>query len=453
MSLINFVSEHVYIPPEVHEGLQHLIDLIDSEKGCRKRKPIRVRRTTGKHGCPKLCVSREHLQELIALDMTIPCISKILGLSVKTVKRRMEEWGLRIKESYSSLTDDELDKLVSEIKQESKNMGIRAVRAHLRAQGHKLQQTRVLGSMRRVDRDGMVARNVSVRESRIISAPLLLLEIDTNRKLMRYGVVLFTGMDAFSRKILYLRAVNNNKPSTALKVFLDAADKHGFPSRVKGPQAAENLDIARCMFTARGCKRRSFISEKSANNPKTEQLWCEVSSKVLDDYSRVLNSLEGDGLLDPRSSTHLFCAQYVFLPRVQAELDTLTEEWNNHPHQTEHSCTPNQLWEAGKPPRPDTPPCSTEGRPWSDMITLARSCSEGEVPDVPSPLDNEEMETLASIFSPVAPSLCYGADVYCAVVQYVEGVVSSNQESNDGCDKIPLQTCDSLSSSITVGVD
>lgn len=57
------------------------------------------------------------------MDLTVPCISKLLGVSVKTVHLRMQEWGLSIKGRYSSVTDNELDSLVSEIKRDSRNLG------------------------------------------------------------------------------------------------------------------------------------------------------------------------------------------------------------------------------------------------------------------------------------------------------------------------------------------
>lgn len=44
-----------------------------------------------------------------------------------------------------------------------------------------------------------------------------------------------------------------------------------------------------------------------------------------------------EGALDPANS-HLICAQYVFLPGIQADLDTFTDSWNNHALWTEHNC-------------------------------------------------------------------------------------------------------------------
>lgn len=83
-----------------------------------------VDRTVGERGRPKLVVSKDHIQDLIEMDLSVPCMSKLLGLSVSTLKRRMRQWGLSIRESYSKMTDDELDNLVSAIKQDSPNLGL-----------------------------------------------------------------------------------------------------------------------------------------------------------------------------------------------------------------------------------------------------------------------------------------------------------------------------------------
>ncbi|KAK5935025.1 hypothetical protein CgunFtcFv8_020423 [Champsocephalus gunnari] len=72
--------------------------------------------------------------------------------------------------------------------------------------------------------------------------PLHLVHIDTNHKLIRYGLVIFGGIDGFSRKIMYLGA--NNKASTSLDFFLEGVQKYGFPLRVRADQGVENVGIA-----------------------------------------------------------------------------------------------------------------------------------------------------------------------------------------------------------------
>lgn len=87
-------------------------------------------------------------------------------------------------------------------------------------------------------------------------------------------------------------------------------------------------------------------------------MWRDVWNAVSSIYYNMFHSLEEDGMLNPANSTHLFCAQYVFLPRIQTALDAFTDGWNSHAISTENNRTPNQLWEIGKIQSP-VPPAET----------------------------------------------------------------------------------------------
>lgn len=76
-------------------------------------------------------------------------------------------------------------------------------------------------------------------------------------------------------------------------------------------------------------------------------LWCDVWNAVSSIYYDVLLNIEEDSLLEPANGTHLFCAQHVFVPHIQEDLDTFTDGWNNHSLGMEHYLTSNQLWEMG----------------------------------------------------------------------------------------------------------
>ncbi|KAJ8388901.1 hypothetical protein AAFF_G00126570 [Aldrovandia affinis] len=293
MALLNSLADHMTFPQEVLEGLSYLISLTWEEMD-RRRTTVVVEEVVGGMGRPKLSVSKDHLQELIEMDLSVPCISKMLGVSVHTINRRIQVWGFNVRNTYSQLNDDELDNLVCTIKATSPNLGYRMVRGHLRALGHRVQWARVWESMHRVDAKGIHERLANlgcvVRRVYSVPHPFSLVHVDTNHKLIRYGIVIFGGIDGFSRKIMYLHASNNNKAATALEYFLESTRKHGFPSRVRGDQGVENVDIARCMFQVRGCGTGSFISGKSVHNQRIERLWRDVWNVVSNIYYDVLQS-------------------------------------------------------------------------------------------------------------------------------------------------------------------
>ena len=68
----------------------------------------------------------------------------MLGVSAKTISRRIQEFGLKEEvPKYTDITNDDLDKLVSDIYGEFPNCGIRRMKGFLTARGINLQWERV----------------------------------------------------------------------------------------------------------------------------------------------------------------------------------------------------------------------------------------------------------------------------------------------------------------------
>ncbi|KAF3837640.1 hypothetical protein F7725_009408, partial [Dissostichus mawsoni] len=255
MALFRSLSGQVDMPQDVINALTELSRLVNIED-ISNQTPHQVPVMQGEMGRPKYVVCPQQLQGLIEdLSLTVSAIAKLLGVSEKTVKRRMHENGLSIKQSYSTLT----------LSNDERN-----------PEGH--------GSP------------CAMEESVFINAS--------------YGLVIFGGIDGFSRKIMYLGAATNNKASTSLDFFLEGVQKYGFPLRM-------------------------------------ERLWRDVWMAVSNVHYEVLHSLKDEGVLDPSDSIHLFCAQHVFLPRLQRDLNVFRMGWDNHSLRTERNLSPHQLWTMG----------------------------------------------------------------------------------------------------------
>ena len=69
----------------------------------------------GSIGRPRFDVPRNQLACLLEKRFTVPQIADIIGVSIRTVRRRMTEYQLSIHALYSQLTDQQLDGIVRDI--------------------------------------------------------------------------------------------------------------------------------------------------------------------------------------------------------------------------------------------------------------------------------------------------------------------------------------------------
>ena len=141
-----------------------------------------------RRGRPKFDIRKEQIEHLLCLHFTCPKIASLLGVSLRTVRRRMTEYGLSVSGLYSEISNCELDRLVSEIHSSFPNCGYRMMNGHLRQRGIHVTQARIQSSMHRVDPEGVTLRwrEAIQRRKYRVSRPLALWHIDGNHKLIRY---------------------------------------------------------------------------------------------------------------------------------------------------------------------------------------------------------------------------------------------------------------------------
>uniref|UniRef100_A0A9J8A393 Integrase core domain-containing protein n=1 Tax=Cyprinus carpio carpio TaxID=630221 RepID=A0A9J8A393_CYPCA len=392
-------SNHVNIPDNLIRGLQELINVVNIslnlEETSGNASEI-VTYTWGNMGRPRLEISRDDLKELLTTALPVKTLAQLCGVSRRTMNRRLKEQSLSVRGCYSCISDNELDRVVRSIKIRMPHAGYRLVKGELLARGHRIQWHRVKASMQRVDGAGILARMFQLgfvaRRSYSVPAPLSLVHVDTNHKLITFNIVIFGGIDGFSRKILYLDAAG--------------IDKHGWPSRVRGDQGVENVDIARCMFSVRGTGRGSFISGKSVHNQRIERLWCDVWSAISCKYYEVLHTMEEERVLDLSDELHLFCVHYAILPRLKSDLKGFTGSWNNHPIRTEGNLSPEQLWYIGMIQTPVDEP--------DIEVCFKHLCKETAdtdpedgvvVPEIHCPFSDQKLAVLRGLINPLTSPL------------------------------------------------
>ncbi|XP_076125540.1 uncharacterized protein LOC143105433 [Alosa pseudoharengus] len=255
-------------------------------------------------------MEREQLKRQIKLGLPRKEMARNFGVSLKTLQRRIAQWGLRRDDLDNSISDQELDVIVSDIHRHYPSAGYKMILGHLRSRQHFVKKRRVLASLRRVDPQGVLMRRLSLRTIRrrrySVPAPNSLWHIDGNHKLIRWRVVVHGGIDGFSRLIVYLTAANNNRAQTVVESFLTAVYHYGIPSRVRSDKGGENILVARFMVTNNGLNRNSHIAGRSVHNQRVERLWRDVFENVLDLFYTTFLRLETMGLLNPVNETDLY---------------------------------------------------------------------------------------------------------------------------------------------------
>ena len=112
-------------------------------------------------------------------------------------------------------------------------------------------------------------------------------------------------VDGFSRTIICLRWLSNNRASSVLSLFLEGVESFGLPARVRCDHGMENTLVARFMLERRGLD--SVITGVSAHNQRIERLWAELNRVVRRHFINFLNFMEELGILESMNELHIFC--------------------------------------------------------------------------------------------------------------------------------------------------
>ena len=138
-------------------------------------------------GRPKFAVCEQQLQHLLQLGFDCPTIASVLGVSLRTVRRRMSEFGLSVSSVYTSISDADLESAVQEVKVLNPNCGYRMLTGHLRSRGIRVSQERIREMLHRTDPCGSVIRWASTisRRRYKVASQLSLWHTDGNHKLIR----------------------------------------------------------------------------------------------------------------------------------------------------------------------------------------------------------------------------------------------------------------------------
>ena len=171
-----------------------LSDWVDREAGicCSKShgpiEGVQIYRS-GERGCPKFIIPSQTLQFLRELRFSWTQISKLLGISRRTLFSIRQALGFEAVDPgvFSCISNSELQERIREIKRLRPDAGMRMVKGVLHSQGIHTSFLRVRDALYDVDPVGTTSRWASVvgRRQYSVHSPNSLWHIDGNHKLVR----------------------------------------------------------------------------------------------------------------------------------------------------------------------------------------------------------------------------------------------------------------------------
>jgi hypothetical protein len=124
-------------------------------------------------------------------------------------------------------------------------------------------------------------------------------------------------------------------------------------------------------------------------------MWRDVRINVTQQYTDLFHGFEREGF-DVGNDWHKFTLQYMFMTRIQQNLDDFKSIWNNHPIASEHNRTPIQLILLGRNKIDYTDPL--------DLINFNIELFQKDVMDDDNILNNIRQVTCNSIVCPLNPA-------------------------------------------------
>ncbi|XP_068712785.1 uncharacterized protein [Montipora foliosa] len=207
--------------------------------------------------------------------------------------------------------------------------------------------------------------------------------------------------------IVFLQCNTNNRASTVLRLFQGEVEEYSLPSHVRSDKGGENVMV------------ELYI----------ERLWRDLFIRCTFVFYNLFYLMESCGILEAANELHLFALHYVFLPRINRNLQMFQEAYNRAPLSTERGCSATQLWIRGilamahsqrrvalEFNHPETVDehygIDFDGpHPAEEHYSPNSEAASVEVPQIAMPITQGTYEQLRRTINPLRDSEFYGVDI------------------------------------------
>ncbi|KAF8119494.1 hypothetical protein EV363DRAFT_1462101 [Boletus edulis] len=161
--------------------------------------------------------------------------------------------------------------------------------------------------------------------------------VDQHDKWKRFGLALHTGIEPFSGKILWMKVWHSNQnPQLILTYYLEAVKKLGFvPLVTQSDPGTENFGIANAHTVLRQWHDEALAGTlqhrwmRLRKNIMPEIAWSQLRRRFTPGFESILERGIALDWIDPDNSLHIAVFRWLFIPWLQAELDTYCDRINH----------------------------------------------------------------------------------------------------------------------------
>jgi hypothetical protein len=186
-------------------------------------------------------------------------------------EQKDEQW----KETYS-LVDQALEEGTA------RSYGRERLQTSLRQQGHRATEDHVRAALKKLDEKGSDSRKPGMKRKRELKVPIIpgpnhLWSIDGHDKFRNYGIEIYAGIDAYSRRIQWIYCGNSNRTQASVaRQYLETVATLGVrPRFLRSDKGSETPLIADAQYSFyKRQKRAEGLSEEDlANLPLRGCYW------------------------------------------------------------------------------------------------------------------------------------------------------------------------------------